>query len=95
MPAHMPPFFFLAKVKSFTNFIHLFDDASIINSDVKNYTNQAYQVFELLKFNKLSNNKNIVIIPDGLLNFLPFEALLTDKTTTTSFAKILSGGTTS
>jgi CHAT domain-containing protein len=29
-----------------------------------------------------------VIIPDGLLNFIPFEALLTSKTTTSSFRKM-------
>ena len=74
--------------KSITNFIHLFDDASVINSDLKNYTNQAFHLFELLKINKLSNYKNVVIIPDGLLNFLPFEALLTNKTTTTAFTNM-------
>ncbi len=74
--------------KSIVNFIHLFDNASVINSDVNNYTNQAYHLFELLKLTKLSAHKNVVIIPDGLLNFIPFEALLTDKTPTTSFSKM-------
>jgi CHAT domain-containing protein len=77
-----------AVKKSIVNFIHLFDDASAINSNVNNYTNQAYHLFELLKLTKLSAHKNVVIIPDGLLNFIPFEALLTEKTTTTSFSKM-------
>ena len=74
--------------KSIVDFIHLFDDASVINNNINNYTNQAFHVFELLKFNKLSTYKNVVIIPDGLLNFLPFEALLSAKTSTTSFSKM-------
>jgi CHAT domain-containing protein len=74
--------------RTIVNFIHLFDDASIINNDINIYTNQAFNVFELLKFNNISTYKNVVIIPDGLLNFIPFEALLTAKTTTTTFSKM-------
>lgn len=74
--------------KTILSFIHLFDSASIINNDINNYTNQAFTTFKLLNFNKLSPYKNVVIIPDGLLNFMPFEALLTSKTTTTSFSKM-------
>ncbi|MDO7173380.1 CHAT domain-containing protein [Mariniflexile sp. AS56] len=74
--------------KNIVSFIHLFDNASVINNDIKNYTNQAYAIFKLLNFNTLSSHKNVVIIPDGLLNFIPFEALLTSKTTSTSFSKM-------
>jgi CHAT domain-containing protein len=74
--------------KSIVSFIHLFNSASIINNDINNYTNQAFTIFKLLYFNKLSPHENVVIIPDGLLNFIPFEALLTSKTTTTSFSKM-------
>ncbi|PKQ46833.1 CHAT domain-containing protein [Confluentibacter flavum] len=74
--------------KKIISFIHLFDDSSIINNDIINYTNQAFTIFKLLNFNKLSTHKNVVIIPDGLLNFIPFEALLTSKTTTTSYSKM-------
>lgn len=74
--------------KSIVSFIHLFNSASIINNDINNYTNQAFTIFKLLNFNKLSPYNNVVIIPDGLLNFIPFETLLTSKTTTTSFSKM-------
>ena len=70
------------------SFIHLFDNASIINNDINNYTNQAFNIFNLLKLNSISTYKNVVIIPDGLLNFMPFEALLSSKTSTTSFEKM-------
>src|SRR5690606_22576513 len=53
--------------ENIVDFIHLFDDGSIINNDISNYTNLAFQIFQLLKFNNLSAYKNVVIIPDGLL----------------------------
>ncbi|WP_308993141.1 CHAT domain-containing protein [Mariniflexile litorale] len=74
--------------KNIISFIHLFDDASIINNDINNYTRQAYTIFKLLNFDKFSLHKNVVIIPDGLLNFIPFEALISLKTTSTSFSKM-------
>lgn len=74
--------------KNISNFIHLFDNASIINNDIPNYTNQAFKLFKLLKLDKTSTEKNLIIIPDGLLNFVPFEALLTSKTSTISFKKM-------
>mgnify|MGYP000850197281 FL=1 len=70
------------------NFIHLFDDASVINNDINNYTSQAFNIFKLLKFDAVLNFKNVMIIPDGLLNFIPFEALLFEKTNSTTFAKM-------
>ncbi|MFD0989371.1 CHAT domain-containing protein [Mariniflexile jejuense] len=74
--------------QSIISFIHLFDDASIINNDISNYTNRAFNMFNLLKLNTISTYKNVVIIPDGLLNFIPFEALLSSKTNTTLFEKM-------
>ena len=70
------------------SFIHLFDNASIINNDVTHYKNQAFNVFNLLKLHTISTYKNVVIIPDGLLNFIPFEALLASKTNSTTFANM-------
>jgi CHAT domain-containing protein len=69
-------------------FIHLFDDATIINNDINNFTSQAFNMFEMLKLNAISEYKNAIIIPDGLLNFIPFETLLSTKTKSASFAKM-------
>ncbi len=76
------------KKDEIINFIHLFDTPSIINNDISNYTIQAFEIYKLLNFNKLSSYKNVLIIPDGSLNFIPFEALLTSKTNTYSFSKM-------
>ncbi|MBP0904692.1 CHAT domain-containing protein [Mariniflexile gromovii] len=70
------------------SFIHLFDDASIINNDIGNYTNRAFNIFNVLKLNTTLAYQNVIIIPDGLLNFIPFEALLSSKTSNTSFEKM-------
>lgn len=74
--------------QNITNFIHLFDDASVINNNISNYTNQAFNLYKLLKFDTFSNYNNVIIIPDGLLNFIPFEALLVAKTNTSTFSKM-------
>lgn len=74
--------------KAITTFNSLFDNASIINNNINNYTQQAFKIYKLLNFEALKSYKNVVIIPDGLLNFIPFEALLTVKTETTSYSKM-------
>ncbi|MEC3905870.1 CHAT domain-containing protein [Tamlana sp. 2201CG12-4] len=70
------------------DFIHLFDDSSIINNNVNNFTTSAFNLFKLLKLDKVLEYKNIIIIPDGVLNFIPFETLLTSKTKAISFNKM-------
>lgn len=74
--------------QSIINFIHLFNNASSINNDIGNFTFQAFNLFKLLKLNTIATSKHVVLIPDGLLNFIPFEALLSSKTKTTAFSKM-------
>ncbi|NOY48746.1 MAG: CHAT domain-containing protein [Chlorobi bacterium] len=69
-------------------FIHQFDNASVINNNIKNFTQNAFSTFKTLNFSKTHSYKNILIVPDGLLNFIPFEALLATKTSTTSYSKM-------
>lgn len=71
-----------------SKFIHFFDNASAINNDVKKYTTQAFKTYQLLNLKSVSSAQNLMIIPDGLLNFIPFEALLTESTETMSFSKM-------
>ena len=70
------------------NFIHFFDDASVINNDINLFTETSFQLYENLKLSALQKNKNTIIIPDGLLNFVSFDALVTEKTTSKNFSKI-------
>ncbi|MGS2761895.1 CHAT domain-containing protein [Sinomicrobium sp. M5D2P9] len=58
------------------HFISFFDDPSRINNDVTAYTSSAYQVYRSLLPSGILNTEYLVIVPDGLLGFIPFEALL-------------------
>ncbi|WP_367056796.1 CHAT domain-containing protein [Algibacter sp. 2305UL17-15] len=71
-----------------TDFIHLFDTASIINNDINAFTTKAFQLYKFLKLDRISAYKNAIIIPDGLLNFIPFETLLTSETNAMAFSKM-------
>lgn len=77
-----------ANKKHITGFIHLFDTASIINNDIDKFTTAAFTLYKVLNLPKIAAFKNVIIIPDGLLNFIPFETLLFSKTTTTNFSKM-------
>jgi CHAT domain-containing protein len=86
------------KLNSFSNnaysimkirqFLDYFSDANAISNDIKGYNQYGKIVFDLLKLPKNTIHKNLLIIPDGILSFLPFEALITEETTTTNFAKM-------
>jgi CHAT domain len=55
---------------------------------VSNYIQEAFDCYKLLKSPQKSASKNLIIVPDGLLSFFPFEALIAKKTKTTNFAKM-------
>ncbi|NJM80708.1 MAG: CHAT domain-containing protein, partial [Flavobacterium sp.] len=71
-----------------SQFIHFFDDANAINKNVSAFSSTANNLHQLLGFNQVEKNKNLIIIPDGLLHFVAFDALVTQKTTSTNFSKI-------
>lgn len=74
--------------KEITDFIHLFDHPSTINNNVNSFKSRAFQLYSTLNLKKTFDQSNLIIIPDGLLNFVPFEALLTGSTETTNFSKM-------
>ena len=69
-------------------FIHFFDDASLINNNIQLFTKTSFELFEALQFSILEKSKNTIIIPDGLLNFVAFDALVTQKTTSKKYSEI-------
>lgn len=71
-----------------SGFIDFFNEASVINNNVKNYTEHAYKTYQVLHLDTFSSTENLLIIPDGLLNFVPFEALISEPTGTSSFSKM-------
>lgn len=71
-----------------SEFIHFFDTPSSINNNINNFTIGAFDLYKSLNLSQIEYHENLVIIPDGLLNFIPFEALLTTKTKTTRFSEM-------
>lgn len=68
------------------NYITYFDDASKIMNDVPGFSESSLQAYESLKIPSTANR--LLVIPDGLLSFIPFESLLTHKTDALSFSKM-------
>lgn len=69
-------------------FLDYFGNPDAITNNVLGYNDSGKTVFDLLQLPTKKANKNLIIIPDGILNFVPFEALITKKSTTTNFAKM-------
>lgn len=69
-------------------FIDYFNNSSSITNDIAGYNRSGKKVYDLLHLPTNSVYQNLLIVPDGILNFLPFEALITQESNTTNFAKM-------
>ncbi|GAA4273868.1 CHAT domain-containing protein [Aquimarina gracilis] len=86
-------FFNIKKIENTDDFkvtikehIGFYDSPSNISNDIPRYIKNAIKTFELLKIP--IHSKNLLIIPDGLLYFIPFEALLIEHINGISFNKM-------
>ena len=70
------------------DFINYFKDATTITDDVNGYIISANITYAFLQLPTIKLNKSLIISPDGILNFLPFESLITKKSKTTIFSKM-------
>lgn len=59
----------------------LFSSPSAINNEIDHYKNLAYKLCTILRIPKDAIAANLILIPDGLLHLIPFDALLLDKNT--------------
>ena len=78
----------LDSKQKISSFLDYFSNADEIANDVSGYNDNANTLFFYLQLPKKQQAKNLIISPDGLLNFVPFEALITKKTATNNFAKL-------
>ena len=71
-----------------TKFLNLFSDSrgTTLQNNIKEYTSLGYQLYK--KLFKTTLNKKLIIVSDGLFSFLPFDALITKKTSITNFEKL-------
>ena len=70
-----------------TKFLDFFANPDAISNDIAGYNSAGNSVYQMLKLPK-TELKNLIIIPDGLLNFIPFDALITKISTSSNFAKM-------
>ncbi|MFT5751968.1 MAG: tetratricopeptide (TPR) repeat protein, partial [Dokdonia sp.] len=66
-------------------FISYFKDAGQINNDPNGYTQAAYLLFKKLN---LPDADALIIIPDSFLQFIPFDALLTEESKGFQYGKM-------
>jgi len=71
-----------------SNYIDYFNTSSAINNNIQAFTKDASRLYQLLQFNHTSTYKNIVVIPDGFINFIPFESLLSTSTSTKKYSNM-------
>jgi hypothetical protein len=74
--------------ESIFTFIGFFHDANTITDYLDLFKKDAFLAYRYLQLPTKSNYQNLIIIPDGILNFLPFEALITQESNTTNFAQM-------
>ncbi|WMN10717.1 CHAT domain-containing protein [Marivirga salinae] len=60
-------------------FIRLFESPSLINNDIPHFVHQSFKFSQILGNDIDEKHRNLIIVPDGLLSFLPFEALIREK----------------
>jgi len=75
-------------IPKIAQFIDYFGNASTITNDISGYNHYGKIAYDMLKLPSNVIYKNLIIVPDGILNFLPFEALITQESSTTNFAKM-------
>lgn len=71
-----------------STFINFFENSSAINNDISKFTETSARLYEELEISNKTNYKDLVVVPDGLLNFVPFEALLTQETSALQFSEM-------
>ena len=73
---------------SLMEFIRFFNTPNAIADNPQNYNRIGESIYRILKIPSYKKHKNLIIVPDGILSFLPFEALITKESKTTNFAKM-------
>ena len=69
-------------------FVNYFSDerGTAIQNNIKEYTALGFQLYTQLFGNAPSGK--LIVVPDGMLNFIPFDALITEKTSSSNFENL-------
>lgn len=71
-----------------SDFIGFFESPTAINRGIADYRETAYALYQKLMPEARTANANLMIIPDALLHFVPFEALLFDASQSTVYEQM-------
>jgi len=74
--------------KLIKTYVSFFNNSSTVNNNITAFTTHAFQLYNTLNLSQIKSHKNVIIVPDGYLNFIPFESLITKPTSTTSYSKM-------
>ncbi|MCT8338783.1 CHAT domain-containing protein [Flavobacteriaceae bacterium TK19130] len=69
-------------------FVSLFDAPETVTNNVSRYKKLAFDLFQKLQLSKQSEFSNLVLVPDGILSFVPFDALLTKPSASNQFEEM-------
>lgn len=78
----------LEKNNKIDIFLNYFTNSDAISDDISGFSKASFNLFQYLKLEFISKRKNLIIIPDGKLNFFPFEALLTEESKSKNFSQL-------
>lgn len=72
------------------NYVSFFSDGNPnkIDNHISNYKNTAYNLYNLFFDKEDLKDDDLIIIPDQLLNFVPFDALLTKRASSNNYEKL-------
>lgn len=72
-------------VEEVQSFLRFFSSRDKINNDPAGYSRSAFELFNLCGISGITtdNTRTLLIIPDGIFNYVPFDALLTSSPATT------------
>jgi CHAT domain-containing protein len=65
-----------------------FTSSAAINNQITQYKTLAIELFTRLKLPQSNTTKNLILIPDGLLNLVPFDALLYEKSNAITYSSL-------
>jgi len=62
-----------------------FESPATINNDISAFTKASYTLYKKLN---LPDSKNFIVIPDGILSFVPFQTLITETTDSQDYSQM-------
>lgn len=71
--------------ESIRTYNRYFESPAIINNDISAFTKASYTLYEKLN---LPDAKNFIVIPDGILSFVPFQTLITESTDSQDYSQM-------